>query len=121
MVEGLEFRLDVRFYRSIRGLEPARDWLMQLPLSDRKAIGDDIRIVQLRWPIGMPLVRKMETGLWEVRSDLDQRIARILFTVVARQMIVLHGFIKKSRVAPTTDLNVARRRLRAIQVEINWR
>ena len=121
MLEGLNFRLDVRFYRTARGLEPARDWLMHLPLTDRKAIGDDIRMVQLKWPIGMPLVRKMDAGLWEVRSDLDQRIARILFTVVDREMIVLHGFIKKSRIASTTDLDTARRRLRAVQHEASRR
>jgi len=61
-------------------------------------------------PIGMPVVRKLEPKLWEVRSDLDGIIARIIFTVVGSQMILLHGFIKKSQKTPAVDLQTARQR-----------
>jgi len=60
--------------------------------------------------MGMPVVRKMDPGLWEIRCRLDQRIARILFTVKEEQMILLHGFIKKSRKTPQTDLQLSRDR-----------
>jgi hypothetical protein len=62
--------LFVHFYRSETGSEPVREWLRELAVRDRKAIGDDIKTVELGWPIGMPLVRKMEADLWEVRIDL---------------------------------------------------
>ena len=45
-----------------------RDWLLDLSRGDRKAIGCDIKTAQYGWPIGMPLIRKLEPGLWEVRS-----------------------------------------------------
>ena len=65
---------------------------------DRKVIGEDIRLVEFRWPLGMPFVRKMEERLWEIRSNLSRgRNARILFTVDNGKMILLHGFIKKSQ------------------------
>jgi hypothetical protein len=37
----------------------------------------------------MPLIRKLEPGLWEVRSDVDLGIARVVFTelAVARQRL----------------------------------
>ena len=73
-------------------------------------IGTDIKTVQLGWPIGMPVVRKLDTGLWEVRIDLDDTIARILFTIVGSDMILLHGFIKKSQKTPAVDLQTARQR-----------
>ena len=57
--------------------------------------------VQYGWPLGMPVVRKMDHGLWEVRCRLDKRIARILFTVKGEQMILLHGFIWPKTVKPT--------------------
>ena len=107
-----DFRLRVLFYRTNSGNEPVREWLKSLPIQDRKIIGDDLKTVQYGWPLGMPLIRKLEANLWEVRSRLDQRIARVLFTVEGDKMVLLHGFIKKSQKAPTADLKLARQRLR---------
>jgi phage-related protein len=61
--------------------------------------------------MGMPLVRKLEEDLWEVRSHVKDRIARVLFTVDGPTMVLLHGFIKKSRRTPKEDLEVAKNRL----------
>ncbi len=63
-------KLPVKFFRTSEGREVVREWLRALPAQERKAIGDDIRTVQFGWPVGMPLVRKIEAGLWEVRVDL---------------------------------------------------
>jgi phage-related protein len=60
----------------------------------------------------MPLIRKLEANLWEVRSRLDQRIARVIFTVKGDTIVLLHGFIKKSQKTPVADLKLARQRLR---------
>ncbi|GAB2908082.1 hypothetical protein GCM10027093_52520 [Paraburkholderia jirisanensis] len=92
--------LGVRFFRTATGNEPVRDWLKELNPQDRKTIGEDIKTVQFGWPLGMPLVRKMNRDLWEVRVSLHKRIARILFTVVDLEMILLHAFIKKSQSTP---------------------
>ena len=103
--------LIVVFFLTDSGREPVRDWLKSLDKEDRKAIGEDIKLIQFRWPLGMPLVRKMETDLWEVRSHLNQgRIARILFTVRGSEMALLHSFIKKSQKTPAKDLQLARKR-----------
>lgn len=63
----------------------------------------------------MPLVRKMEPGLWEVRVSLDKRIARLLFSVEGEVIVLLHGFIKKSQATPADDLNLARQRLKQLR------
>lgn len=105
------FRLEARFFRTTTGTEPVREWLKSLEQVDRKSIGEDIKTVQFGWPLGMPLVRKLETNLWEVRSNLKDRIARAVFTVHDNTMILLHGFIKKAQKPPATDLNMARKRL----------
>ncbi len=60
----------------------------------------------------MPLVRKLAPGLWEVRVQITDGIARILFTVVDAMMILLHGFVKKSQKTSASDLALARQRLR---------
>ena len=97
------------------GTEPVRDWLRDLSTQDRKKIGDEMKTVQFGWPLGMPLVRKMDKNLWEVRIRLENRIARILFTVGGQSMILLHGFIKKSQATPQDDLDLAKARLKQLK------
>jgi phage-related protein len=112
-----EPRLKVVFFRSQGGKEPVRDWLKVLPLQDRKVSGEDIKTVQFGWPLGMPLVRKLEPDLWEVRSNISGGIARILFTVQAQFIVLLHGFVKKSVKTPLDDLLLARKRLAQVRGE----
>jgi len=110
-----EPRLQVRFYRTAAaGNEPVREWLKALPAEERKTIGDDLKTAQYGWPLGMPLIRKLEPGLWEVRIRLDDRIARVSVTVEEDTMVLLHGLIKKSQKLPLQDLQLARQRLRAL-------
>lgn len=103
--------LSVVFFRTKAGREPVREWLKSLDKSDRKIIGEDLKLVQFRWPLGMPLVRKMDTDLWELRSHVTGgRVARVLFTASKGQMALVHGFIKKSQKTPAEDLRLARQR-----------
>ena len=103
--------LRVVFFRTNAGREPVREWLRSLDSADRKTIGEDIKLVEFGWHMGMPLVRKIESDLWEVRSHLTRRrIARVLFTVQGYQMALLHGLIKKSQKIQQHDLNLARNR-----------
>lgn len=112
-----EARLRVIFYRTTSGNEPVREWLKSLPSEDRKIIGDDLKTAQYGWPLGMPLIRKLEAGLWEVRCRLQDRIARVIFTVESDTMVLLHGFIKKSQKTPRQDLQLARQRLQSLNEE----
>jgi len=112
-----EPRLKVVFYTSQAGKEPVREWLKALPLQDKKAIGEDIKTVQFGWPLGMPLVRKLEPGLWEVRSNISTGIARVLFTVQAEYLVLLHAFVKKTDKTPSEDLSLARKRLAQVRGE----
>ena len=107
----------VAFYRTTTGREPVREWLKILHPDDRKTIGEDIKTAQFGWPLGMPLIRKLDTGLWEVRSNIRQGIARVLFTVEGDVMVLLHGFIKKSHKSPQDDLDTARKRLADLREE----
>jgi len=104
--------LSVHFYTTDAGTEPVRDWLKSLPTTDKKRIGEHIKTVQYGWPLGMPLVRKMEPNLWEVRVPLAGRIARVLFTLEGESMVLLHGFIKKSQKTPSTDIRMAKQRMK---------
>ena len=106
-------RLPAYFYQSPLGREPVREWLKGLDSEARQGIGEDIKDVEFSWPIGMPLVRSLGRGIWEIRSTLSGgRIARVLFCVVQDGMLLLHGFIKKTQKTPVQDLELAVKRMK---------
>jgi phage-related protein len=108
-------KITARFYRSEIGRNPVRDWLLALTKEDRQVIGKDIQKVEFGWPIGMPYCRSLGHGLWEVRSNLaGGRIARVIFCIVSGEMVLLHGFEKKSRKTPPRDIDLAFNRKREI-------
>jgi phage-related protein len=107
----IQNRLEVFFYRSDTGNEPVRDWLRGLPKEDKRVLGEDIKTVQFGWPLGMPLVRNLGDGLWEIRSTLkSNRIARTIFCMQRNTIILLHGFIKKSQKTPGESIGLALQR-----------
>lgn len=95
-----------------------RDWLEELGESDERIIGADITAVAENWPLVLDtsLVKKLkgEENLWEIRSRISdgKRIARVVFATEAGEIILLHGFVKKSQRIPRKDLRLARRRNR---------
>ncbi|MGJ5181348.1 type II toxin-antitoxin system RelE/ParE family toxin [Bradyrhizobium oligotrophicum] len=62
------------------------------------------------WASALPAM-----GLWEVRSSLTRgRIARVIFCELEGKMILLHAFIKKSQRTPTSDIDLAVKRMKVI-------
>jgi phage-related protein len=109
--DALPVGLPVHFYRSENGNEPVRDWLRGLGRPDTIVIGEDIRVVQTGWPVGLPLCRPLGDGLYEVRSSLPNgRIARVLFCFCDNTIVLLHGFIKKTNKTPVGDIRLAKER-----------
>ncbi|MBX9703860.1 MAG: type II toxin-antitoxin system RelE/ParE family toxin [Silvanigrellaceae bacterium] len=106
----LNATLSVEFYRERTGNEPVRIWLQSLDKSIKIIIGEDISKVQFRWPLGMPLVRNLGDGIHELRSHIPNGITRVLFIVINKRMILLHGFIKKTQKLPIQDLKLAKER-----------
>lgn len=106
----------VTFWMSANGNEPVRDFLKQQPKPDRIRLGEDLRKLQFGWPIGMPLVRSMGGGIWELRSSLpSKREVRVLFVAVEDMLVLLHAFVKKSQKTHAPELNTARQRLKELQ------
>jgi len=102
--------LNVVFFKTEAGNEPVREWLKSLPKRECKAIGADILVVQYAWPVGKPLVGHLGEHIWEVRSRLENRVARTLFTEVDEEIVLLHGFMKKTQKTPMGDLKLAKKR-----------
>lgn len=107
--------LEVNFYAETNGNEPVRRWLKSLDKEIRSIIGKDICTVQEGWPLGMPLARNIGNGLWEVRSTIPNGIARVIFTIRNNEIILLHGFIKKTQKILAKDLEIARERSKNLE------
>ncbi len=103
--------LKVDFYQSDSGREPVREWIRQLDPSSRLRLGRDLRRLQAGWPLGMPLVRKLDKALWELRTKLPTGIARVLFTIHYKDLVLLHGLVKKSQNLPSRELSLGMVRL----------
>ena len=108
-------KLTARFYETPSGHKPVREWLLELAPECCRIIGYDIETVEFGWPLGMPTCRPLGDGLWEVRSHLpDGVIGRVLFCMIRNEMVLLHGFIKKTQKTPAADLALAVRRRKDI-------
>ena len=74
------------------------------------------RIIEHGADLGLPHTRTMGTGLFEIRAHGRDSIARALFcTLVDKQIVILHVFIKKTPKTPVADLQLARKRLKDIK------
>lgn len=109
----LSKKLPARFYRTDAGNEPVREWLQGLPVEYRRMIGADIATAEYGWPIGMPTCKNLKNGLLEIRTDLPNKvIARVLFSIIDNEMVLVHGFIKKTQKTPKQAIDLALDRLK---------
>jgi len=107
--------ISVLFFRLDSGREPVREWLLKMPSEHRKTIGEDIKTLQFGWPVGMPLARKVDDDLWELRSNISSGIARTFFSIYRQKIVLLHGFVKKTQKTPSKELANAKRRLNKLR------
>ena len=65
--------------------------------------------------IGMPHVRPVSTGLYEVRAHGKEGIGRALYCVAPeRELVILHVFIKKTQKTPIKAIKLARKRMKEV-------
>jgi phage-related protein len=102
----------VRFFKTDNGNEPVKDWIKEHAKAETKLIGEDIRTVQGSQEWSAPLVKHLGAGLYEIRTNLFYTTARVLFFTDGGEMILVHGFTKKSRQTPKAELDLALKRKR---------
>lgn len=107
--------LKVKFYQETNGNEPVRKWLKSLDKEVRSIVGKDISTIQEGWPLGMPLVRNMGEGIWEIRSTIPNGIVRVFFMIKNHKMVLLHGIVKKTQSTPLQDLRLAKERAKNVE------
>ena len=64
----------------------------------------------------MPHSRSLGQGLFELRCKGKEGIGRAFYcTMVGREIVVLHSFIKKTQETPDKELALARKRLKEVR------
>ena len=81
---------------------------------------DFLRLVRLMEEHGadlrMPHSRAMGQGLFELRCRGQEGIGRAFYcTLVGREIVILHSFIKKTQETPDSEMRIARKRLKGVK------
>ena len=106
----MEYRL--RYY----SLEVQED-VMALPVTlQARYINLTRRMMEFGPNLGLPHTDAFGGGLFELRLKGAEGIARVFFcTLVDKDIVMLHCFVKKSQKTPAKELNIARNRLQEIK------
>jgi phage-related protein len=106
----MEYR--IRYY----SLEVQED-VMALPVTlQARYINLTRRMIEFGPNLGLPHTDSFGGGLFELRLKGAEGIARVFFcTLVDKDIVMLHCFVKKSQKTPAKELNIARNRLQEIK------
>lgn len=102
----------IHFYNE-RVYKETRKWPVSL-------YADFLRLVELMELHGadlrMPHSRAMGDGLFELRCKGREGIGRVFYcTLIGRQIVILHSFIKKTQETPAAELATAHKRLKELK------
>lgn len=108
----------VVFYRTDTGKDVVLDEIRKLSEDDRKKVGEDLRFVQIGYPVGPPQCRPLRKGLWEVRTSLPSGSKyRLICTYdsATETIVVLNGFVKKTQRTPASEIDLATDRRKKLE------
>jgi phage-related protein len=101
----------IKYYRSLRGDEPVRDYIAELPQRDRDRWDEALTLLGL-FGLDAPLsLRQLEGKLWEIRLG-RHRVAYVMIT--GPEMVLLHAFKKQGQRPARSDLDLAVRRAKEV-------
>ena len=111
MEQAREWR--VEFYRDDRGRSPVEEFIAQLDTAMQTKVFRALRLLrESGGQLPMPLARPLRGyGISELRVQTGGNHVRVFyFEFTGRRIILLHGFVKKSRRTPQRELDLALRR-----------
>ena len=105
---------DVRYFTDLNGKKPVQDFLEEV-FDKNYALWAEcissIEKIKHRIYHKEPFSKVLRQGLLEIRVRSKNDIARIIYTFAkGKQIILLHGFIKKKQKTPPRDINTALKR-----------
>jgi phage-related protein len=91
--------------------------IMALPTSlQARYIGLTARMMVYGANLGSPHTEAFGGGLFELRLKGAEGIARVFYcTLVGRQIVMLHCFVKKSQKTPINERRIAEERMKEVK------
>jgi len=91
--------------------------IMTLPATlQARYIGLTARMMEYGANLGQPHTEAFGNGLFELRLKGSEGIARVFYcTLVGRQIVMLHCFVKKSQKTPIKERKIAEKRMKEVK------
>lgn len=77
-----------------------------------------VELIEQQGPreIGMPYIRALGEGLFEIRAQGKEGIGRAIFCMLMNQrVLILNGFIKKTASTPRREISLALKRMMGVK------
>jgi phage-related protein len=100
-----------RDYKTLSGRSPVEEFIDRLSSPDKAAVLAGMEDVRER---GLRAARHLDGDIWEVRTDGDRVIYRILFATEGGRgqvLLALEAFNKKTQRTPRSTIELAKLRL----------
>jgi phage-related protein len=91
--------------------------IMSLPATlQARYIGLTARMMEYGANLGQPHTEAFGNGLFELRLKGSEGIARVFYcTLVGRQIVMLHCFVRKSQKTPVKERKIAEKRMKEVK------
>ena len=101
---------NVKFYDKVDGTEPAKDFILELSVKMKSKMLRVINILEVNGPeLREPYSKHLDDGIFELRAQIGSDISRVLyFFVVEGEIVLTHGFIKKTQKTPSREIERAK-------------
>ena len=108
---------NIIFYEKEDGTRPVREFLDKLPAKHLAKAFRDIDVLEkYGTSLTAPHVKHIKEKLWELRIKSASDISRIFYFVHAGEdLVLLHGFIKKTQKTPVKEIQTANKYLEDYQ------
>jgi len=105
----------ILFYKDHRGKSPVLDFINSLNAKDRAKVNNAFRLLEeFGVKLNMPHARHIQGKLWELRPGANRLF---YFIYIDNQIILLHGYRKRSQKVPAKEIATALRYMQKIMEE----
>ncbi len=101
------------YYSDVHEKSPIREFIAGLDNKTQARLEWSLQRLQvLNVQAREPLVKHIEGKIWELRRESDTNIYRVFyFFFTGRQIVLLHGFQKKTEKTPRREVEIAEQRM----------
>lgn len=102
----------IEFYEDTKGNLPVEEFILNLDIKMRAKLLGILQILQEKGnQLREPYSKYIGDGIFEIRSKVGTDITRVLyFFYCGGKIILTNGFVKKTRLTPTKEIVLAKRR-----------